>query len=379
MVAAQSTLFDIRSDAMLLHGINCLPKVDLHRHITGSITAESAVRIAAKYGVWLPTYDAAELDSQLFGECGVSTLREYFRPWDLLNKLFVSRHSTREIILDVVRRAADDNVAYLELRTGPRGFNGHPSFKFDEYLQSIIETTEEAEATYGIAVRWTLGIPRHNFIKQVPALRARMCAQIFRMIAPLRPRYFVAVDLNGDETAAAPQEFKTCLRIAADLGFLVTIHAGECGGPEQVEYALTELHARRIGHGIAAARDTAVMTALAASGCTLEICPTSNVFLHLAARVADLPIRTFLSHSVPFVICSDNPARCRTSLSQELFKVAKAFDLSLAEVLRMTQDAVRAAFADDKTKLALHARIAAATSETTLWEDSHPGLAVRIP
>jgi adenosine deaminase len=378
MTAAQPTLFNNCSDAALLHGINSLPKVDLHRHITGSITAETAVRVAAKYGVWLPTYDASELEEQLFGQSGVSTLREYFRPWELLNKLFVGRQATREIVLDIARRAADDRVAYVELRTGPRGFNGHPAFKFDEYLKSLVEATDEAESTYGTVIRWTLGIPRHNFIKQAPVVRARMCAQIFRTIAPLRPRYFVAVDLNGDETAAPPKEFRTCLHIASDLGFPVTVHAGECGGPEDVEYALNELHASRIGHGIAAARDGAVMAALVSKGCTLEICPTSNVFLRLATKTADLPIATFLANSVPFVICSDNPARCRTSISQELFRVAKAFGLSLADILRLTLHGVNAAFADDEAKTALFTRITAATSESRVWEDAQPALAVQI-
>ena len=49
-------------DASLMHKMISLPKVDLHRHLTGSITALTAVRLAAKYGVELPTYIAAELD-----------------------------------------------------------------------------------------------------------------------------------------------------------------------------------------------------------------------------------------------------------------------------------------------------------------------------
>jgi len=60
---------------------------------------------------------------------------------------------------------------------------------------------------------------------------------------------------------------------------------------------------------------------------------------------------------VPFVICTDNPARCKTSLSEELFKVSKAFSLSDSDLLHLTETALAFCFADFSTKEVLRARI----------------------
>jgi adenosine deaminase len=107
------------SDASLLHKIALLPKVDLHRHLTGSISAQTAVKIAAKYDIELPTYIAADLDKILFSQERVADHRQYFVPWPILNKLFISLEAVRELLLEVVRDAALDNVIYTELRIGP--------------------------------------------------------------------------------------------------------------------------------------------------------------------------------------------------------------------------------------------------------------------
>src|SRR3970282_1220844 len=65
---------------------------------------------------------------------------------------------------------------------------------------------------------------------------------------------------------------------AAGLG--VTIHVGEEGGDfglEETREVVEMLRPDRIGHGILAARDPALMAALREREIVLEICPTSNL------------------------------------------------------------------------------------------------------
>ena len=67
---------------------------------------------------------------------------------------------------------------------------------------------------------------------------------------------------------------------ARDAGLGVTIHVGEEGGEHGVSElaeVIETLRPDRIGHGILAARDPALMDALRAAGIVLEICPTSNL------------------------------------------------------------------------------------------------------
>src|SRR5256885_12750241 len=64
--------------------------------------------------------------------------------------------------------------------------------------------------------------------------------------------------------------------------------------PRSTLFPYTTLFRSRIGHGVAAAGDRDLTKRLAASGITLEVCPTSNVALGVAARPGDVPLRTLL-------------------------------------------------------------------------------------
>jgi adenosine deaminase len=103
----------------------------------------------------------------------------------------------------------------------------------------------------------------------------------------------------------------------------VTIHVGEEGGElgiEETREVVRALEPDRIGHGILAARDPALMDELAERGIVLEICPTSNL-LTKALRSEDevrSTFRTFVQRGVPFTIATDGPEMMRTHLRDEL-------------------------------------------------------------
>ena len=172
------------------------------------------------------------------------------------------------------------------------------------------------------------------------------------MLATIReyPDCFVGVDINGDELAAESSEFLNFFKMAAEINLHATVHAGELGSPESMKYAVDMLGASRIGHGIAAARSEEAMKSISEKKCVLEICPTSNKFLGVVNEIRDLPLRLFQERKVPFAICTDNPARCRTSMSEELFRVPKFFSYSITDVHELIKSTLAASFADEPTK-----------------------------
>jgi adenosine deaminase len=354
---AQLSFLETETDASLMHRIMLLPKIELHKHLTGSIAAPTAVRIAAKHNIKLPTYIATDLDRVLFSQETVKNHKQYFVPWQILNKLFVSLDAVRELLTDVVRDAASDNVIYTELRLGPRNFLGeNGDYNFREFVDTVADSLRDADARYGTITKCVLGIPRHVFAKFPLLSRNKMFGKMLYAIRE-RPDCFVGVDLNGDELAASATDFVTFFKIARQLNLPVTIHAGEVGPAESVSFAVEELGASRIGHGIAAAKSERTLALLAERRCTLEICPTSNKFLGLIKDIRDLPLRRFQERQIPFVICTDNPARCRTSLSEELYKIAKSFSYSSDDLAKLTAEALAAAFVDDVTRSTLAAKL----------------------
>ena len=102
----------------------------------------------------------------------------------------------------------------------------------------------------------------------------------------------------------------------------MTIHCGEEGGDVAVEEmweVLESLRPARIGHGILATRDAALMTELASRGVVLELCPTSNLLTRALPDQAALArtVRRLSGAGVPWTVATDGPEMMRTRLKDE--------------------------------------------------------------
>jgi len=130
---------------------------------------------------------------------------------------------------------------------------------------------------------------------------------------------------------------------ARDMGLRLTCHAGETGGPDSVAEALA-IGAERIGHGIAAARDPALMTLLRERGVPLEICLTSNVRTGVVASFEDHPLRTLFDAGVPIVLNTDDPALFDCTLASEYHLARTRFGFADGELASLAANSLRYGF-----------------------------------
>ena len=172
------------------------------------------------------------------------------------------------------------------------------------------------------------------------------------MAAKYLGRGVCACDLAGAEALFPTGDFEELFTLARKLDVPYTIHAGEAGGPESVRAALS-FGAKRLGHGVRAAEDPALVEELAARGVTLECCPTSNLHTCMFPDYRSYPLRDLLARGVKVTVNTDNMTVSGTTLSHEL----EALDLSREEARQVALNAAAAAFADDNTRKALTARI----------------------
>lgn len=286
----QRPLIKLETPAQVLMKIRSLPKIDLHRHLTGSIDASLAIDIALKYDIFLPTYIQSELHSLLTKRPKPLSHVDYFSRWEILNKLFVSAESTYDIVLNVIKKASEDKITYMELRMGPRGFLGVHEFSFERFLKTVSDAIRDGEDKYGTVTRCILGISRHETFSNIKDdVREKMFYRIVKIMLDYYPRYFVGVDLNGIEAESEDELYTNFFKIAKKKGINVTAHAGELGSANNIIRAIEELGAQRIGHGLAAANKPEVMELIAKHDIALEICPKSNEFLSVISNYRELP------------------------------------------------------------------------------------------
>jgi adenosine deaminase len=156
-------------------------------------------------------------------------------------------------------------------------------------------------------------------------------------------RGIVGIDIAGPRPDGGRYEYRQIAALVEEArrgGLGVTIHVGEEGGEigrAEIGDVIEALRPDRIGHGILAAGDEALMSALREHEIVLEICPTSNLLTKALPdddSVRDT-FRTFAEHGVAFTIATDGPEMMRTHLRDE-------FEL-LLRVGALDEDDLRAA------------------------------------
>lgn len=172
------------------------------------------------------------------------------------------------------------------------------------------------------------------------------------------PCAVVGIDLAAGEGALNPAQdanshatHMAAFRRARELGINCTVHAGEEGDPANVQTAIRDFGARRIGHGYAIAEHAELLRECATARVHFEACPTSSYETGLwagsSADTADWarhPIRAFHSAGIPFSLSTDDPAVFDTSLGAELELVRERIGLSEADLVESTLRSIDAAF-----------------------------------
>src|SRR5690606_924230 len=128
--------------------------------------------------------------------------------------------------------------------------------------------------------------------------------------------------------------FKKHFSRVRDKGLRVTIHAGEAAGAVSIWDAIRVLGAERIGHGIRAVDDPALLDFLHDRRIGLECCPTSNVQTSSVPDYANHPLRQFLEKGILATINTDDPGISGIDLDFELTQAAPAAGLSAAQILQ---------------------------------------------
>ena len=324
--------------------LEALAKVQLHCHLEGTVRAETFRALAAKYGVEL-------------GERAEPARTYAFRTFGEFLLLFAKVTETLRAPEDFARVARDyaadaaaQGVAYAEVFVSPSVWTFfHRDLDVRATVAAIREALDEAAGPLGIEVALIADLTR-NF----GAERAEASA---REAVALRDLGVIGIGLGGDEARFPPELFERAYAIAREGGLHGVVHAGEAPegtGPASVRAAVEVLRAERIGHGVRAIEDPAVVELLAARRIPLEICPTSNRLTGAAPADAEHPLGVLDAAGCIVTIDADDPALFGTTLLEEYRFVADTFGEDA--LLRFARNAIDASFAPPETKLRLHER-----------------------
>jgi adenosine deaminase len=320
-----------------------LPKVELHTHLEGCAPPSFIAGLAREKSVDL---------SGIFTETGGYAFRDFWhflQVYEAATSVLQRPEDFARLTRAVLQDRAEDGVIYMETFLSPDFCGDGDLGAWREYLAAIREAALEAERDFGITLRGIVTCIRHFGPE-----RARPVA---RCAAETAGDWLVGFGIAGDETAGHPADFTWSFDAAREAGLRLTAHAGEWGGPQSIRDALSALRVERIGHGVRAIEDAALVAQLAETGVVLEVCPGSNVALGVFPSWAAHPVKRLRDAGVRVTLSTDDPPFFHTTLRREYDRLADTFGWEAADFTAMNRDALNAAFCDTATRDRLMPRL----------------------
>ncbi|WP_048697238.1 adenosine deaminase [Erwinia piriflorinigrans] len=327
-----------------------LPLTDIHRHLDGNIRAQTILDLGREFNLTLPATTLATLRPHVQVIDAEPDLVSFLNKLDWGVKVLGSLDACRRVALENVEDAARAGIHYAELRFSPGYMAMTHGLPVAGVVEAVIDGIKSGCAVHNIDVR-LIGIMSRTFGEEA-------CLQELNGLLAHRDG-ITALDLAGDELGYPGQRFLNHFNRARDAGLRITVHAGEAAGPESIWQAIRELGAERIGHGVKAVEDPALMDFLAQEGIGIESCLTSNIQTSTVATLARHPLKTFLDHGILATINTDDPAVQGIEIDHEYRVAAPAAGLSVQQMRVAQENGLNIAFLSEEEKNAVRARVAA--------------------
>ena len=312
-----------------------IPKIDLHRHLDGSVRLETILELGEKYDLGLPAKTLEGLRPHVQVQSPQPGLMAFLDKFRWMVGVLVNAEACRRVAYENVADAKKEGLDYVELRFSPVFMARPHGLSPRAVVEAVIDGVEAGAKEFGVKVK-LIGIISRTYgvgsgWEELEALLSKW-------------DHITAIDLAGDEANFPPELFAEHFSKARDAGWKVTVHAGEAGGPAGIWTAIRMLGATRIGHGVRAIEDPRLMEYLLENKIGLECCLTSNVQTSTVKDYASHPLKAFLEAGLLATINTDDPGISAIDLDHELEVAAPSAGLSVEQIETARRNAAEIAF-----------------------------------
>ena len=322
-----------------------LPKVELHRHLEGSLRLSTMLDIARKHGMTIPAnvvrlsrlVQVQDEDNFTFDNflAKFNTLRMFYRSPDVIERI------THEAVED----AAKDNIRYLELRFTPVALSRAERFPLENVVDWVVKAAKEAEKKYKVMVRLIASVNRHEALE--------LAEQVAWIAVEKGRENIVGLDLAGNEAEYPAKPFLPLFKEARQAGLQTTIHAGEWSGAANVREAVEVFGAQRIGHGVRVLEDDFTTALARENGVAFEVCMTSNYQTGVVSELNAHPAPRMLNAGLNVTFNTDDPSISQITLGNEYRLAVQDLKIPLETMKQRVLAAAGASFLPENEKLKL--------------------------
>ncbi|KAJ5291702.1 Metallo-dependent hydrolase, partial [Penicillium angulare] len=324
-----------------------LPKIEVHAHLSGSISRQCLHEIWARKKASDPNF-AIEDPLTLMPPGKVDyTLQTFFQVFSkLIYQLCDDLESLIYATNCVLEDFLNDGVRYLELRTIPRA-SPTTNITKEDYLNTILTTIATFKSNPShkdLSVFLILALDRGNTSES----EAR---EIVDLAISNKERGVVGVDLCGNPTQGDVTIYRGVFAHAKAHGLGLTLHFAEtpASGQREELLALLSFLPDRLGHVIHVPDD--VKGEIVRRGLGLELCMSCNVHARLIeGGFLDHHFGYWRHEDCPIALCTDDVGFFCSAVSNEYMLAAEHFGLNRADLVNLSCKSVDMIFGGDAEK-----------------------------
>lgn len=326
--------------------IKRLPKVELHDHLDGGLRPETILELAKEHKLSIPAKNATELGEWFHRGADRKNLGLYLEGFGITLAVMQTKDELERVAFEAIEDLAKDGVVYAEIRFAPV-LNTQGGLTMEAVVDAVLKGLKRGRESTGTEFGLILCAMRDQ--------DASVSLETAELAVAFRDQGVVAFDIAGDEFGHPPKRHIDAFQYIRNKNFNITVHAGEAFGPESIWQALQVCGAMRIGHGTRLIEDMAVsgnriekMGSLASfvrdRRIPLECCLSSNIQTGAAKSFDEHPFQIFYRNNFRVCLCTDNRLMSDTSLSKEFSIAVEHYGLSIADLEKLTINAMKSSF-----------------------------------
>ncbi|WP_418277891.1 adenosine deaminase [Isoptericola jiangsuensis] len=326
-----------------------LPKAHLHLHFTGSLRVASLREMSRAHGMRLPS--ALTDGDPLRVPADERGWFRFQRLYDAARHCVRGETDMRRLVDEAAADDAAEGSGRLEIQVDPTSYAPFVG-GITPALEIVLDEARAASARHGVEVAVVVAASRMRH-----PLDARTLARLAARYAGDGPGEVVGFGLSNDERRGDTEEFAHAFAIARRAGLASVPHGGELLGPAHVREVVGALAPDRIGHGVRAVEDPALLGSLVEAGVALEVCPASNVSLGVYPGDDDVPLRALVEAGAQVALGADDPLLFGSRLVAQYESARHVHGFSDEELADLARASIRASRASDGTRARLLAGV----------------------
>lgn len=312
-----------------------LPKVELHIHLEGAILPGTAIDLARKNGVSLPSFESPE-DLYSYTELG-----GFLKVYAAIAKALARAEDFHRVTYEMLQSAARSGARRVEFFISP---HAHEGIDFGLQFSGIRAGMADAAADFGISSAFIPGVNREWGPEKGEEYLDRILAH--------RCEELIGLGLDYYEAPYPPEPFAALFARARRLGLHTSAHAGEGGPAAYVRGSLDTLRVERIDHGYNIIDDPDLVAACRERQVMFTCCPSTTAYTTPHKDLASPlhPIRRMKEAGLTVSINSDDPPMFLTDLARE-YEIAHAkLGFSLADIKEAILASIEHSWLDAATR-----------------------------